>query len=118
MSTGEIIKLLRDTKDWTQDELARALEREGTRVNKGMISKWENGLVEPSLDNARALAKIFEVSLDYLLGEKPMDDVETQLLVEKLHKDEDLKVLLSASSKLSKEDLDYIIQLARRMDEE
>ena len=45
MSTGEIIKLLRDEKDWTQDELARVLEKEGSRVNKGMISKWENGII-------------------------------------------------------------------------
>ena len=121
MSTGEIIKQLRQEKEWTQDELAAALNTLNTddaKATKGMISKWENGIVEPSLEYARLLAKIFNVSLDYLLGEKPMEDVQTALLVEKLHKDDDLKVLLYASSKLSKEDLDYIIQLAKRMDDE
>ena len=118
MSTGEIIKQLRDNRGWVQDDLAAALEKEGVKANKGMISKWENGVVEPSLDNARALSRIFGVSLDYLLGEKPIEDVETQLLVEKLHKDDDLKILLSAGSKLKKEDLEFIINLARRMDEE
>lgn len=118
MSTGEIIKELRLQKDLTQDELATAMEQYGIKANKGMISKWENGVVEPSLENARVLSRMFNVSLDYLLGEKSIEDTETQLLVEKLHKDDDLKVLLSASSKLSKEDLDYIIKLAKRMDEE
>ena len=49
--------------DYEVVELAKALG-----VSKGIISLWENGLREPSMTNLIALAKFFEVSIDYLVG--------------------------------------------------
>ena len=54
---------LRIEKGIGQIELAKAVN-----VSKGIISLWENGLREPKLSNLIALAKFFEVSLDYLAG--------------------------------------------------
>ena len=59
----ERLKELRIEKGVGQIELAQAIN-----VSKGIISLWENGLREPKLSNLIALAKFFEVSLDYLVG--------------------------------------------------
>ena len=59
----ERLKELRLEKGVGQIELAKAID-----VSKGIISLWENGLREPKLSNLIALAKFFEVSIDYLVG--------------------------------------------------
>lgn len=59
----ERLKELRIEKGVGQVELANAIH-----VSKGIISLWENGLREPKLSNLIALAKFFEVSIDYLVG--------------------------------------------------
>lgn len=60
---SERLKELRIEKAIGQVELAKALN-----ASKGIISLWENGLREPKLSNLIALARFFEVSLDYLVG--------------------------------------------------
>ena len=37
-------------------------------LHKSMISKWENGLHLPTLENAKYLALYYDVSIDYLVG--------------------------------------------------
>ena len=59
----ERLKELRIDKGVGQIELAKAIN-----VSKGIISLWENGLREPKLSNLIALAKFFDVSIDYLVG--------------------------------------------------
>ena len=59
----EKLKELRIEKGVGQVELAKELN-----VSKGIISLWENGLREPKLSNLFALAKYFDVSIDYLAG--------------------------------------------------
>ena len=58
---GERLKELRMEKGVGQIELSVALG-----VSKGIISLWENGLREPKLSNLVALAKYFQLSIDYL----------------------------------------------------
>ena len=60
---GETLKELRLERKVNQVELAQAIG-----VSKGIISLWENGLREPTLTNLVALAKYFDVSIDYLAG--------------------------------------------------
>jgi len=68
-SVGSRIKALRTQRGLSQDELASRMNaRFGTAINKGMISKWENGLGEPRLETAKQLALFFHMSLDALLG--------------------------------------------------
>ena len=57
------LKELRIEKGLGQVELSKALN-----LSKGIISLWENGLREPKLSNLIALAKFFNVSIDYLAG--------------------------------------------------
>ena len=60
---ANILKTLRLEKNVGQIELAESIN-----VSNGVISLWENGLREPKLSNLVALAKFFEVSLDFLAG--------------------------------------------------
>ena len=59
----ERLKELRIEKGVGQIELSKAIN-----VSKGIISLWENGLREPKLSNLIALAKFFEISVDFLIG--------------------------------------------------
>lgn len=58
--------MLRTARRWSQERLGFDLG-----VGKATISKWENGLAEPSLGQLLAIRRLFEdedVSLDYLIG--------------------------------------------------
>ncbi len=57
------IKELRSKKKWTQAELAKKIN-----VSQQTIGSWEVGRAEPSSDALSTLAKLFEVSVDYLLN--------------------------------------------------
>lgn len=66
---GKKIKELRTNKGLTQEELADRMNTLfGTSINKSMISKWESGTSEPTLENARYLVQLLNTSLDELLG--------------------------------------------------
>ena len=65
METGKIIALLRDKKNWSQTDLA---DKSG--VSRVMIGKYERAEAAPSIDAAKKIADAFDVSLDYLVGER------------------------------------------------
>ncbi|MEK5490735.1 helix-turn-helix transcriptional regulator [Paenibacillus sp. FSL R7-0297] len=60
---GERIKNMRNSKEWTQEELANKI---GT--TKHVISNWERSKANPDPRQIIGLANTFEVSSDYLLG--------------------------------------------------
>ena len=62
-SFGNRLKDLRTEDGIVQVELARNLG-----VSRGIISRWEHDLVEPTLSNIVAIAKFFGVSMDFLAG--------------------------------------------------
>ncbi len=64
VSIGERITQLRKQKSWSQDELAKRIE--SSRV---MIGKYERSDNSPSIEVIIKLAKSFDVSVDFLLGE-------------------------------------------------
>lgn len=66
---GDRLRSLRMSKSLTQEAFAAALnERYDLKINKSMVSKWENNIDTPSLNSAKYIALFFDVSLDYLLG--------------------------------------------------
>ena len=67
-TTGKILKHLRELKQVSMDEMVSQLKTYGVSPSKSMISRWESGKAEPSMEYARLLARYFNVSLDYLLG--------------------------------------------------
>ena len=62
---GTNIRLLRKTKNITQEELANALH-----ISYQAISKWENGSSQPDIALLPAIANYFGVSIDELFGFK------------------------------------------------
>lgn len=54
---------LRRERGIGQVELAKAIG-----VSKGIISLWENGLREPSLESLVSLALFFDITTDELIG--------------------------------------------------
>ena len=60
---GQTLKELRSEQGYGQVELAKILG-----VSKGIISLWENGLREPSMNSLIQISKQFGVTIDYLVG--------------------------------------------------
>lgn len=57
------IKSLREANKWTQTQLAKKLN-----ITRASVNAWEMGISNPSTEYIVKLAKIFDVSTDYLLG--------------------------------------------------
>ncbi|MEH7239922.1 XRE family transcriptional regulator [Bacillus thuringiensis] len=60
---GQRLKALRLEKGMTQQQLADFLD-----IEKSNISRFESGKQSPSSDNRIKMAKLFNVSVDYMLG--------------------------------------------------
>ena len=63
-SLGEVLKNYRTEKKMTQEFVAEAIG-----VSRQSVSKWEQGISEPSTSNLFALAKLFGVPVGELLKE-------------------------------------------------
>ena len=82
METKDIIYELRTKKGLSQEELA-----EKVFVTRQAVSRWENGETIPNIDTLKFLSKLFDVSINTLLGlprelvcaccGKPIDDCNT-----------------------------------------
>lgn len=59
----DVILKLRTEKGWSQDELA-----EKVFVTRQAVSRWENGDTTPNTETLKALSKLFNVSINTLLG--------------------------------------------------
>lgn len=83
VNIGEKITELRRRKNWSQADLAKAIE-----ASRDIIGKYERNENSPSIEMAVKIARAFDVPLDYLLGEgkhaaydketvKRLEDIET-----------------------------------------
>ena len=59
----ERIKELRKERNYSTTKLGELL-----KVSNSTITRWENGVIVPSIDHLYNMAKIFNVSADYLIG--------------------------------------------------
>lgn len=60
---GQRICELRTASGWSQVDLAKKLG-----VAKQTVSNWENENIQPSIEMLVRLARLFNVTADYLLG--------------------------------------------------
>lgn len=97
LTIGENIKVIRKSKDITQEQLAEMLG-----VSCQSVSRWELGVCYPDMELLPALAEIFEVTIDKLLG---VDNI-----VEKKEVD---KYLNRFQIAISKGEIDECISIAR-----
>jgi transcriptional regulator with XRE-family HTH domain len=61
---------LRKKKGWTQDQLASKLS-----ISSQAISKWENDTSMPDIGLLVKIAELYNVTTDYLLGNKHINEV-------------------------------------------
>ena len=76
--TADRIKALRESRGWTQAELARRMN-----MTRNGINSWAQGLSMPSPQSLVDLARLFSVSTDYLLGVEKHNTVNVTGLDEK-----------------------------------
>lgn len=63
VSLGNRIRLARERAGYTQEKVA-----EKVGVSRSAVSRWEQGEIEPKVQNLVAIAALLNVSTDYLLG--------------------------------------------------
>lgn len=110
----------------TQAEVAKACN-----VSEATVSRWESGdIANMSRSKIQALASILRISPVTLInngeGNKempaatPIDSYDEELLadLQRLHDDPELRMLLSATKNLTKDDVRFMADLARRMHSE
>lgn len=82
MTIGKKIQILRKQANLTQNDLAKKLN-----ISRQAITKWENGIGLPDLDNIKKLSDIFNVKiddlLDYKIEEIKLDFDETEEKIDK-----------------------------------
>lgn len=116
MNFGDRIRKLRIEKGLTQKELASLLN-----IAPGSIQRFEYGTVRPSLDSLVALADIFEVSLDYLIGRK---DISYMPIISKNNKGKNMYGIIAKAldgKKVKVENIssspDFMFDLIRKLSE-
>lgn len=77
-SLADRIKTLRESAGLTQAEVARQLG-----VSRSGVNAWEMGLSVPSTQYVVELARIFNVSTDYLLGMEDTSNISVKGLSQK-----------------------------------
>jgi transcriptional regulator with XRE-family HTH domain len=102
MSFGEKIKQLRKEKGWSQDKLGEMVKMHGRH-----IGKYESGQVFPTAEAIIKLAKIFNVSTDFLL----LDDANLNDSLLPNFKDRKLLKEFEDVDKMNEDDKKIIITL-------
>lgn len=92
MSFEKRIAELRKEKKISQDELSKKIG-----VHQNVIGRYERGEAKPSIEVATAIADVFNVSLDYLVG-------KTEFIV-----DEDITNRILTIQKLPEQDKEHIL---------
>jgi transcriptional regulator with XRE-family HTH domain len=107
---GDRVKELRINKNWTQEDLAK-------RINKprSTVTNYENGRIPRDKLVMSNLADVLETTVDYLMGrtDRPglTDNKEEALDLEELFK----KPLLYKGKEIPDEELDFFLNLADRI---
>lgn len=75
LDIGSKIAELRKAKKWSQEDLAKKVD--SSRV---MIGNYERNSNTPSIDIILKIAKVFDVSVDYLVGEGQLSTYDKDVL--------------------------------------
>ena len=117
---GYRIKSLREENGWLQQELADRLKQKyQLNTNRVTVTKWETGKQYPTAYPIKCIAELFDVTMDYIIGmsnSRYNDDPDE--IREELRSNPKLRMLLSASSKLSQSDMDRLIAIAEVLNRE
>lgn len=75
VSIGERITSLRKAQSWSQEDLATKID-----ASRVMIGKYERSDNLPSIEVIIKLAKAFDVTIDYLIGEGEFSSYDKEII--------------------------------------
>jgi len=84
---GDKIKIYREKKRMTQNEVADMLN-----VSPATISKYESGALEPNIESLKRLAELFEISIDELLSDEKEFDISKINVLDILREQKEMKL--------------------------
>lgn len=84
-------------------------------VNRSTISRWRNGIFEPEMEVLKQLARYFNVSVSYLLGETDDRTKKEPIDLIKVLEDDELPVI--DGEPISEEWADFLIYQVRLVKE-
>ena len=84
---GDKIKIYREKKRMTQNEVADILN-----VSPATISKYESGALEPNIESLKRLAELFEISIDELLSDEKEFDISNINVLNILREQKEMKL--------------------------
>jgi len=116
---GARIKELREANGWTQEDLVEEL-KEVDWVERSTLAKWETGRQDFKTKHIIALAGVFGVTSDYLLGltDVQTDDVDVKSVCDTLYLSElaaeKLIEVANDESEYVRASLEIVSELLRR----
>ena len=108
----KILKMLRNEKNMSQQELADALG-----ISKSSINMYERGERQPNFETLELIADTFNVDMNYLLGKKSSTEVipdvyyfnpETSKIAQEIYDNKELSLLFDAARDADPEDLQTV----------
>lgn len=104
------LRFLMEEKGITQADICRELN-----VSSATVSDWCSGKKYPRVDTVQRLADLLGVRFSMLTTDGGLNDYEDQQRLEALHQDPRLGMLFDHARKMSKDDVDFMIQMADRI---
>lgn len=112
-------------------EISQVELSEKTGITKGAISSYVSGRYFPKQENLYLISKALNVDPSFLMGldvdlngkelklaqEQSDEEKEIEALKEELHKNPELRILMSTSKNVTKESLQALINIAQNMKE-
>lgn len=125
MAFSNNLRYLRKKNGWSQELLAEKLGYKSFTT----IQKWESGVSEPSVSTVKTIASMFDVSMDELVnhdlesgyGYQTISDKSYYLdpeaaeMAQELYERPEMKVLFDASRKATKEDIEQVAEILKRL---
>lgn len=112
----EMLKYLRTRENLSQSELAEKLG-----VAKSTISMYEVGKREPDFETLEAIADLFNVDMNFLLGKDGSENDhyyfndDAREMAQFMFENPEYRVLFDASRKVKKEDIEFVKQMIDRV---
>ena len=109
------LSLLLEKHDMTQKDLSVKIG-----VTEATISRYFSNTVNPRMDLVNKIAKLFDVSVDYLVGNDDMmnNDNEYKELYERVYNDPDLKIFFNKTKELTKDEMKWVLSIIDQVKKE
>jgi len=103
---GERLKAARERKNLKQNRVAHYLG-----IHNSTLAKYESGEREPDIETINKLARLYEVSVDYLMGRS---EKETKVIEKSYELDQLDKEIVNIITKMPKDDKKHIVEFMKR----